>query len=347
MRSLRLMSIAGCPVLLLLGLTQDAFAQNTIRVPEDFPTIQLAVNNAVAGDSIRVGPGDWCGARITKTLNLTGEGATIIGCPPGNPGPVGNLARIGFVVNFIASGTTIGHFVFDGRGYSGINTVPLGEGVSSQFGTANVVIEHNRFLGGVFGVIANGNGWNVSHNVFDGFSMLGDDSFFPGLGGVAIVSENFGPDSGFPPFTGNVYMFNQITATVPEGDFAFASWINEVNVPFAGILIAGHDGTVLSNNKVSITSNSAGDAGAGIIATDATVDGPSSTTMNLVITNNDARRSAYGLIIPRDQSNGTGNTAGATIRGNFGVNRINGDTTNVRNRSIFTLLECDATGACP
>src|SRR5262245_53504494 len=37
-----------------------------------------------------------------------------------------------------------------------------------------------------------------------------------------------------------------------------------------------------------------------------------------IIANNDTRRSAYAVIITRDASNGTGNSAGAVIRGNFG-----------------------------
>lgn len=329
---------------ILVGV-QDAFAQNTIRVPEDYATIQLAVNNATAGDTIRVGPGNWCGARITKTLNLIGEGnATIVGCAAGVPGPVGVLIRRGFHLNKEASGTAIRNFTFEGRGFSETNLSPLAIHISSNFFTDNVTIEQCRLLGGLGGIVANGNNWTISHNVIDGFTMLPSDSLLqPGLGGWGIVSESFG----LPVYTGHVYAFNKITATVPNGDFAFASWINEVNVPFAGIIISGHDGTLLLNNKISITSNPGGDAGSGIIATDATVDGPSFTSLNLVIKNNDGRGSAYSLIIPKDQLFGTGNTVGAFIRGNLGVNRINDDTSNVRNRSIHTLRECDGGGTCP
>jgi len=43
------------------------------------------------------------------------------------------------------------------------------------------------------------------------------------------------------------------------------------------------------------------------------------TTINLTITNNDGRGSAYDLIITNDQDGGTGNSVGAQIRGNFGI----------------------------
>lgn len=321
----------------VFGVTPVSFAQATHRVPEDFPTIQLAVNNANGGDTIRVGPGRWCGARITKTLNLVGEGATIMGCPAGIPGPVGNLARRGFFVNTVASGTSVRSFIFDGTSFSDTNRNPLALGIDADFGTSNVVVDSNRFLGGSGGIQAFGNGWLVTHNVFDGFTILSN-----GAGGFAILSEDF--QTG--PFTGNAYIYNVITAAVPPGSFSFASFTNEVDVPFVGIAIAGHDGTIIANNKIAITSNASGDAGVGIIATDATPDGLSSTSSNLVITNNDGRGSQYGLIITKDQSGGTGNTVGATIRGNFGVNLINGSTSNVSNRSRRTLLNCDSSGVC-
>jgi hypothetical protein len=159
-------------------------------------------------------------------------------------------------------------------------------------------------------------------------------------GAAILVSIDFlGRDRG------NFILYNQITSTVPAGDFSFASWTNEVDVPLAGIVVSAQDGTTISNNKVSITANSNGDGGVGVIATD-NVSGL--TTTNLTITNNDGRGSAYGLIITNDLSGGTGNSVGAQIRGNFGVNLINGATANVRNRSRQTLLLCDpVTGSCP
>lgn len=323
--------------LAVFGVTPVSFAQATHRVPEDFPTIQLAVNNANAGDTIRVGPGRWCGARVTKVMNLVGEGATIMGCPSGIPGPVGNLARRGFFVNIVASGTSIRSFTFDGAGFSETNRNPLALGIDADFGTNNVVVDNNLFLGGLGGIQAFGSGWLITHNVFDGFTILSN-----GSGGFGILSEDF--QTG--PFTGSAYLYNEIKAAVPPGSFSFASFTNEVDVPFVGIAIAGHDGTIITNNKIAITSNASGDAGVGIIATDASPDGISSTTINLVITNNDGRGSQYGLITTKDQSGGTGNTVGATIRGNLGVNLINGSTSNVSNRSRRTLLNCDSSGVC-
>ena len=340
-----MVKLFGRTMLTVMGLavaffavTPASFAQGTHRVPQDFPTIQGAVNAANAGDTIRVGPGRWCGARITKTLNLVGEGATIMGCPAGIPGPVGAFFRKGFFLNVAASGSSIRNFTFDGKGVSDTNLDPLSIGIQPQFGTNNVTVDSNTFLGGLGDIQGPyGNDWLVTHNVFNGFTILSN-----GEGGFAILSEDF--QGG--PFTGNVYIYNSITAAVPPGSFSFASYINEVDVPVVGIAIAGNNGTIIAYNKIAITSNANGDAGVGIVATDDSVDGLSSIDSNLVITNNDGRGSQYGLIITKDQIGGTANTSGATIRGNFGVNLINGSTSNVNNRSRHTLLTCDSSGVC-
>ncbi|CAM4060575.1 matrixin family metalloprotease [Roseateles saccharophilus] len=305
-----------------------------IRVPEDYPSIQLAINSAQPRDVIRVGPGRWCGARVTKTLNLVGEGgATIIGCPPGVPGPVGNAVKRGFVVDAAASGTSISQFVFDGNGLSDVNRDPLSRGIQSTAGANNLVIGANTFLGGAFGVfVIGGNNVQVTRNSFNGFRVLGN-----GDGGAAIL------DIGrVGRATGHSILDNRVSSSVPLGDYSWASWVNEADVPLAGIVVSALDGGLLSNNKVSITANANGDAGVGILATDLLTG---LTTINLAITNNDGRGSAYGLIITKDLSGGTGNTVGAAIRGNFGVNQINGWNSSVRNRSRVLLCDPD-TGIC-
>lgn len=309
------------------------FTPATIRVPEDFPTIQIAVNNAHARDTIVVGPGSWCGARITKPLNLIGQGgATIVGCPAGNPGPVGNPRRRGFRIE--AAGTSIRNFVFDGRGVSDANLNPLFFGIETVSGADNLVIDSNTFQGTAYGVLLSGENSQVTHNIFDGFTIRTSN----GDGGVAIFEADF-----TRRLRGNSILYNQITSTVPAGDLSGFSWTNEADVTLAGIVVSGQDGTIISHNTISITANSHGDGGVGILATDAVTG---IRTTDLTITNNDGRGSAYGLIITNDLGGGTGNSVGAQIRGNFGINLINGATANVGSRS--TLLLCDpVTGACP
>src|SRR5262249_26219535 len=89
----------------------------------------------------------------------------------------------------------------------------------------------------------------------------------------------------------------------------------EVDVPVAGIVVADVNGIQISNNRFSITANSNGDAGAGIIATDFV---PGGWTHNLTVINNDGRGSAYDLIITSDLFGGTGNSAGGPDSGQPG-----------------------------
>ena len=79
----------------------------------------------------------------------------------------------------------------------------------------------------------------------------------------------------------------------------------------------------------------------GILANDACcgLPDPFVTTINSFIVKNDGRDSEVAIYIPLDDGGGTGNTVGTTLRGNFGVNIINGASSDVTSRSIHTLIE--------
>ena len=62
------------------------------------------------------------------------------------------------------------------------------------------------------------------------------------------------------------------------------------------------------------------------------------TSINSYIVNNDGRGSDFAVVIENDASGGDGNAEGARLRGNFGVNDINGTTSVIKNRSVATLV---------
>jgi hypothetical protein len=304
----------------LLSLTQSgtALAQSTttiIRVPQNSPTIQAAIDAANPGDTILVDEGRWCGAFVNKTVKLVGveDDTTIIACP-NNFGPA-NLKR-GFLVQAGGSGSTIRNFLFDGEGFSDVNTAPLAIGIGS--GADNVTVEHNHFVGGLFGVNVNGTGWNINDNVFEQYTILNQPSC---LGGAAIVSSN----SSSTRFT-NTFKHNKISTRVPDGTSPVCSWITEVDVPVGGIVVSGQDGTTIAENKISITSNLHNDAGAGVIASEHLNPGVQTNNVNLVVVDNDARKSAFGVVIT------TGNGQGAVVRENKGNNLISDTNTNASDR---------------
>jgi hypothetical protein len=334
--------------LMLSAAASSSAAPKGIRVPQDYSTIQDAVNAATSGQTIHVGPGQWCGATISTKVDLEGDGgATIIGCSS----PVeafDSSLRVGFLLNNNnASGTTIRNFIFDGRGWSRSNLNPLAEGIRARAipnVINNVTIEHDQFLGGVAGIADLGGGsWLISHNVFSGYS-IDPITFF---GGYAISFQ----DASFPVTTratDNEASYNTISTTVPNGIVPNEFFILNPDIAFAGVIADSQDGLIIRNNKISIVTNTSladGGQGAGIIVGDFGSIGFLTTT-NTVIFNNDGRGSAYALIIPLDSGGLTGNTAGAAMRGNLGVNLINNAPTTIGNRSINSALTCSSSGVC-
>jgi hypothetical protein len=118
--------------------------EHVLRVPRQYATIQDAVDAASDGDQIVVGRGRFCGATITKRLQLRGkDGATIIGCEEPVTGPY----RIGFLLpDARGSGTKIRGFRFDGRGVSNANLSPLGAGILARSANEVTVLD-NEFEG--------------------------------------------------------------------------------------------------------------------------------------------------------------------------------------------------------
>lgn len=330
-RTLRTLAVIA--LLSLMSLTpvasRDAAEAGTLRVPQDHLTIQAAVTAASPGDQIRVGPGEWCGATITKRLDLFGEGATIVGCPTPHHDALPAL-RIGFFLpSAAASGTTIRHFVFDGEDVSNANLTPLAFGIFARDAN-HVVVEQNLILGTVQGITATrGSGWTVSHNHIAGLRVFTCDGLCGGGDGIVFQARPVGVPRGVD----NTATFNVITGGVPDT-------LNEFSM--AGILLIAQDGTVVKNNRISIPANPFSDAaGQAIVVTDACCGLPSGflTSMNSVIINNDGRGSEFAVVITKDFSGGNGNSAGTTLRGNFGVNDINGAVSSVKNRSVKTLVD--------
>jgi hypothetical protein len=307
----------------------------TLRVPEDYATIQLAVDAALPEDQIRVGPGEWCGATITETVDLFGEGnATIIGCAS-NPalGPF----RIGFFLpDASASGSSFRHFLFDGAGVS--NQPPTGNFDPLAFaifarGASDVIISQNHVIGTVQSFTnTDGSDWTVNHNIIEDLTVFTCDGLITCGGGDGIVFQD--RNAGGPRQTDNTAMFNFISGAVPDNLELFS---------MAGIIILGaEDGTVLQKNQITIPGNPLADGeGHAIRVSDVCCGGPATfqTVINSVIVKNDARNSEAAVVIDKDSTGGTGNSEGLRLRGNFGVNEINEVSSTVTNRSIKTLIE--------
>ncbi len=145
-------------VAMILLCASPVLAQTVWRVPVDYTTIQEAVSAASPGDTVRIGPGTYCGASVTKQLTILGEGQPIIqGC---------SGISIGLSLSGYASGTVIQHLNFSGLG-TGVQAVTVsdltiaynnfsdvGFGIWGIAGVSNVTVAHNTIESYNFGVFS-------------------------------------------------------------------------------------------------------------------------------------------------------------------------------------------------
>jgi hypothetical protein len=287
------------------------------RVPEDFPSIQAAVNAASAGDEISVRAGSWCGATITKRVKLVGRSAavTIVGCAA----PVlFDVLRVGFFLpDGTASGTVVRNFNFNGLGVSNQNFDPLALAVFGRQAD-DVVIAHNRVAGTVQAFTnTGGSGWSVSHNVVRGLTAFTCGDGGRCGGGDAIVFQQ--RDVTQPRATRNLAVRNDIQGRIPDGLDEFS---------MVGVLALGQDGAVALANKLAIPANpdAEGD-GQGVVVSDhcCGLEVPFHTSINSIVVANDGRQSEFAVVIERELDGGTGNSQGALVLANLGVVLINPD----------------------
>jgi len=345
-----------CFVVFMALCVSSALAQSVLRVPEDYPTIQAAADAAIAGDTIRVGPGVYCGAAVTKKLRIVGESEpTITTCaaPRDTMGPTGFLLD-GRTEGVDPSGTTIQHFNF-----SGLHSAVF------AYAAHNVTFEYNTVqcagvnCGAVRG-LEGSSYWTVSHNKITSDDNPTDPAhrnygtvILNNAGSGWTVTHNTITGTGV---TGGIYFLKNLTFLPNErstNNYAAFNYIEGAS-DWYGIGVTGQDGAVITNNKIFVPT-SAGAIGQcrawGIEVSNANI----LTSINSVIVNNDTMNTAIGIIVLLDKTKGPGNSAGMVLRGNFGTLSLNqpwqpcnaGDITHVvSSRAISTMIVCDAFGVC-
>jgi hypothetical protein len=303
---------------IVLGLTAvcSVASASTLRVPQDYASIQAAVDAAQPGDRVRVAPGRWCGATLSKHVRLEGGGLAVIsGCPA--PTLDGGPLRIGFLLGAGASGSHIRGFLFDGLGVSNDHTDPLAFAVFAR-GADDVVVEENVVLGTAQAITnTGGSGWNVEHDTILGLTAFTCDGFCGGGSGIVFQQRA----TATPRAMGNSAEHDFVSGSIPDG-------LDEFDM--AGIVIYGQDGATASHNVLAIPRNPAAQGeGEGIEVSDRCCGDatPFDTSINSVIFANDGRASQIAVRVTLDASGGTGNSQGAFIAGNRGVLDIDGQIT--------------------
>ena len=197
----------------------------------------------------------------------------------------------------------------------------------------DVIIEHNHVVGTVQSFTnTGGSGWTVNYNAIEELTVFTCDGEVTCGGGDGIVFQE--RDLNDPRRTDNTAMFNDISGAVPPNLQLFS---------MVGIIVlGGEDGTVIQKNRIAIAGHpDAAGEGQGIRVSDVCCGLPDEflTAINSVIVKNDGRDSELSVVIDLDSGGGTGNSEGTILRGNFGINEINGNAANVMSRSIQTLIE--------
>jgi hypothetical protein len=298
----------------------------TLRVPAQYPTIQAAVDSAAEGDRIRVGPGRYCGATLTKRLTLEGRGRPkIVGCKT-SPTVTTDL-RAGFFLPGgkganAASGSVIRGFYFDGEGVSNQNLEPLSFGVFAR--SANdVVVERNTFVGTVQAVTnTGGDRWLIRSNRIRDLTLLDCTRYCTGGDGIVIGLARGGaatPAGDADPLNrpeDNVVVSNSIAGAPPDGFGTFS---------MVGVLLLAADHTTVLENRLVLRDNpNASSLGQGILVSNtccglASSFLPGSRFTSLI--RNDARRSENGIVI---EGSGGANTLGLFLHANRGSTLIEG-----------------------
>jgi len=142
-------------ILALLAVPSTALAGkpgNVWHVPGDFATIQDAIDSdaVLDGDTIRVGPGNFAGALVTRPVTVMGEGHAVIDSGPMHPAGLSQ----GFRLLEGSDGATFSHLSFE---------VDLA--IMNGAAVNDVTVTQCRF-NNTIQAISNwgGSGWEISHN---------------------------------------------------------------------------------------------------------------------------------------------------------------------------------------
>jgi len=143
-------------ILALLAVPSTAMAAkpgNVWYVPGDFASIQEAIDDpdVMDGDTIRVGPGNFAGALIDKSVTIKGEENAVIDSGPMHPAGL----SYGFRLLAGSDDATLSHLTFDEVDLAIMN----GDAVNG------VTVTHCRFNSAIQAVSNwRGSGWEISHN---------------------------------------------------------------------------------------------------------------------------------------------------------------------------------------
>ncbi|MFQ5852456.1 MAG: nitrous oxide reductase family maturation protein NosD [Candidatus Binatia bacterium] len=284
-----------------------------IKVPEDYSTIQAAIDAAQDGDLILVEPGEYAGAIVNKTVDIRGEeGETVINSGPRLfPAPSVVKYEVGFmfcdddpldapICSFFGifgtgSGSRISGFTFES---DIVTDCSVGNLVFPIFsvGTDNVVVKNNVIHDAIMGITNwDGSNWVIKDNDILGSQIMtcpNDFGEVPQVGGVGIAITSIWGG----PSNGNLIKGNRIIGA-PQADFTTPAIALGSQKGEAGPEPTG--GPVQNNRIVDNYIAWGGPSALGIVL----LDGWGDDVVNNKIVNNEVHDSAGGIAVWGASSN--------------------------------------------
>jgi hypothetical protein len=308
----RALSKAFTPILnLLLWIAAaPAFAQNTIKVPADQPTIQAAINAANSGDTVLVSPGTYY-----ENINFNGKAITVTSSDGAAKTIIDGRATpaVG-TVNFTSGelrASIISNFTIQNGGIAtGTSQGSGGVYIKNAAPTVqNNVITSN----GCSNVTVLGSGALVQGNTIS--KALTNNYFYCPAQGTAVLLE------------GNSYTRTEVIGNIIEN--------NTQGVCAGGITIAASEGALVQSNVIRNNKSEACAGGIATYDTDAV-----SIVQNLVYGNSGAQQDhagGIGVIVPYfGLTNFVGLIAGNTILNNTMTDAPVGNSATELNLSGYT-----------
>jgi len=239
----------------------------TWEVPEDFPTIQVAIDNpaVIDGDKIQVAAGNYAGALVRKSLEIKGSDGSVI-----NSGPKHGSGKImGFRMMAGSDGATISHLTFE-----------VDFPVMNGEGADNITVTQNIMKNSIQGVSNwRGNGWEISHNTFQDLRV--DNG-----GGIAIlVGDYIGGVVGENVISHNIIVGTLMVPPTDGGGYNGSGIVLYADFRWGALGASMISLNRITKNKVSVTVP-ANPAGVGFVACELTESRESDPNVALVITDN-------------------------------------------------------------
>lgn len=320
--------ILSTTMLMILSkpVLNDAEAAN-INVPDDYSSIQAAVDAAVDGDTVVVQPGTYQETvLIDKSLKLIAPDGAIIKCPAG-PAPI-KVAESGHLYHYlvaivgggiysgtptVVSGTAtitveMSGFTLDANNYvptgrwcsilmrNVVKGNPTGEGSIHDNNIINIDVNGHE----TFGILGYGNmDIDVENNVINGF----------GRGGIGMYSGNsnivgntiIGPTFDIPKTwaANGIQLGYGAYGLVQGNDVSECGWLG-TDWSGTGILIVDTHNVIVENNYVHDC-----ETAIGVVDFPEALYGPvfSGITSEVIVRSNNVANNEWGMEISNDVTN--------------------------------------------